>query len=292
MSHFLTIDSIYEQLEMDEHIPVSGIAILNEEFKMEHNYTELSHQFDGLLISYCLKGDIQAKINFTEYKIETGSIIVVLPQLMMDPIHASDDLNMISIAMSLDFISAFPVLREFITNDEIRWQPVIHLKQQDRVLFEEFITYLQKYYKSKDKKNKRKVLQYLIFALITSTSDFYSSLSLESDVRRTRKNEIIDEFYVLISKHAHYERRVSYYADKLNLSPQYLTTLVKGQTGKSINKWIEHVVIMHAKSLLKSTPLSVKEVSQELNFSDVSIFCRYFKRCTKMTPNTFRNNLG
>jgi len=72
------------------------------------------------------------------------------------------------------------------------------------------------------------------------------------------------------------------------LTAPYLTTLLTQKTGKSASKWIDHVVILHAKSLLKTTDLSVKEISNRLNFNDPSLFCRYFKRHTALSPNGFR----
>ena len=291
MSHFLNIESVQEQHLIHEDIRVDGISILDNVHKLENHYTDFKHQFDGLIISFCSKGTMTVKINFRTYEIKAGSIIVVLPQLMIDPIQVSEDFQIVSIVMSIDFISAFPILRDFITNNEIRWNPLIHSSKQENNLFEDFVNFLKKYYTNKpgNKNTRKTVLQYLIFALITSITDSYSTLSQESGIVRKRKDEIIDNFYLLISQQARTERRVHFYADKLNLSPQYLTTLIKSQTGKSVNHWIEHVVIMHAKSLLSSTSLSIKEISQELNFIDPSSFCRYFKRCTQLSPNIFRN---
>ncbi|RQO74407.1 AraC family transcriptional regulator [Pedobacter sp. KBW06] len=293
MIQFLTIKSIQQQHQIDEDIRVNGIAIVENVHKLENHYTSFKHQFDGLIIAFCLKGKMTVKINFTTYEINTGSIVVVLPQLIIDPVSVSSDFQIVSIVMSLDFISAFPILRDFITNNEIRWHPVISSSEQENDSVEEFILFLKKYYvnKTKNPNNKKTVLQYLIFGLITTISSSYATLSNEPGMIRNRKNEIIDDFYLLISHYGSKERSASFYADKLHLSPQYLTTLVKNQTGKSIIQWIEHVVIMHAKSLLKSTSLSVKEISQELNFSDISLFCRYFKRCTHLTPNAFRKQL-
>lgn len=286
--HFLTIDWIYEMHQVEMPLRVDGIAILDNVHRLQEPYAGFRHQFDGLLISYCFAGSLSAQINFTEYVMEAGSVAVVLPQLVIDPVRVSDDLELVSIAMSLDFISAFPVLRDFITNNEIRWHPVIRPSEQGHHLSEDFVSLLRSYYATEGLPAKKTVLQYLIFALIASLSGAYASLSQERGVVKSRKDEIIDDFYTLLSQFCRRERSVSFYADRLHLSPQYLTSLVKLHTGKPITLWIEHVVMMHAKSLLKSTTLSVNEISNELNFGDASLFCRYFKRCSGITPNGFR----
>ncbi|PSK93525.1 helix-turn-helix domain-containing protein [Taibaiella chishuiensis] len=291
MVQFLSIKSIQERIRMDEDLRVYDIAIVEDVHKIEDGYTDFEHQFDGLILSFCIAGSMGLKINFNNYEISSGAMVVVLPQLIIDPVHVSEDLRLVSLVMSLDFISSFPVLRDFITNDELRRRPVINAEEQQHGLFEALVSLLQKHYRDRMKEtgNKKKVLQYLVFALISAIADTYAILPRQPVAEGSRKSEVIDAFYSLISQHAHRERTVAYYARQLNLSQQYLTSLVKEQTGKPVSLWIEHVVIMHAKSLLKSTTLSVKEICQELNFADVSLFCRYFKRCTQLTPGAFRN---
>jgi len=106
---------------------------------------------------------------------------------------------------------------------------------------------------------------------------------------KNRTHELIDDFYQLLSKHALKERSVVFYAEKLNLTAQYLSTFLKQKTGKGVLQWIDHITILHAKTLLKSTHLSIKEISNELHFEETSIFCRYFKRVVGISPKTYRS---
>lgn len=99
------------------------------------------------------------------------------------------------------------------------------------------------------KKNGSIAVSY--FALITLISEAYSGLAQTNNLPKNRKHKIIDDFYVLITKHASQQRTAKFYAEKLHLTPQYLTTILKNETGKSISQWIDHVAIMHAKSLLR-----------------------------------------
>ncbi|WP_410528153.1 helix-turn-helix domain-containing protein [Sphingobacterium sp. IITKGP-BTPF85] len=52
---------------------------------------------------------------------------------------------------------------------------------------------------------------------------------------------------------------------------------------------MDHLTILHAKTLLKSSSLSIKEISNELHFEETSVFCRYFKRAVGISPKTYRN---
>ncbi|MFB9064544.1 helix-turn-helix domain-containing protein [Flavobacterium branchiarum] len=84
------------------------------------------------------------------------------------------------------------------------------------------------------------------------------------------------------------ERSITFYADKMNLTPKYLTTAIRKQTKKSISEWITEAVITYSKSVLKTTDKSILEITDLLHFSDISLFCRYFKRYTNMTPTEYR----
>lgn len=84
------------------------------------------------------------------------------------------------------------------------------------------------------------------------------------------------------------ERKVLYYADKLHLSASYLSTVIKRVSGKTAAEWIDDYVILEAKALLKSTKLTIQQISDELNFSSQSFFGKYFKRITGLSPKEYR----
>ncbi|MGL5233419.1 MAG: helix-turn-helix domain-containing protein [Empedobacter falsenii] len=102
------------------------------------------------------------------------------------------------------------------------------------------------------------------------------------------RNAIIDNFYSLVSNYVYKQRNVQFYVDKLHLSKQFLLSFLKQNTGKSTLQWIDHVLMLYAKTLLKSSNLSIKEISNELEFTDMSVFCRCFKHNTGISPKLYR----
>jgi len=85
-------------------------------------------------------------------------------------------------------------------------------------------------------------------------------------------------------------RSVEFYADKLSLTPKYLTTVVRETSGKTAHDWIIEYVILSAKALLKSTNITIQEISDRLNFPSQSFFGKYFKQQTGMSPVEYRKN--
>ncbi|MFP3834516.1 helix-turn-helix domain-containing protein [Chryseobacterium sp. SIMBA_028] len=289
MALFITLDNVYKLYNLDLSKKTEGIVILSQQNDPKKKYTTHSRLFDGLLLGFMVQGSMKSQIHFLEYEINTGDIAILQPQLMIDTKSLSEDAKIVTIGLSLDFITEFPILREFVMNNQIRWQPIIRLQPEDVKLQNELLALIQNFYNKKPSSNKTQMLRHLVMVLISMISEVYSNLPNNKSLVKNRTHEIIDEFYLLISKHASQQRSVAFYAGKLHLTPQYLSTFLKQKTGKSVLQWIDHITILNAKTLLKSSNLSIKEISNELHFEETSVFCRYFKRIVGVSPKTYRN---
>lgn len=289
MATFITLENVYNLYNIDPAKKMEGIVVLRQQNDPTKAYTNHSRLFDGLLLGFMIQGKMKAQIHFLDYEIEAGDIAVLQPQLMIDTKSLSDDAELLTIGLSLDFTTAFPILREFVLNSQIRWYPIIRLTPEDIKLQNELLTIIQKFYHKKHSSNKTEMLRHLVMALISMIAEAYSNLPNSQSAIKNRTHEIIDHFYLLISKHANKQRSIGFYAEKLHLTPQYLSTFLKQKTGKSALQWIDHITILHAKTLLKSSSLPIKEISNELHFEETSVFCRYFKRITGVSPKTYRN---
>lgn len=103
-----------------------------------------------------------------------------------------------------------------------------------------------------------------------------------------RANDLSDRFFRLLAANHKSHRTVQFYADKLNLTPKYLSTAVKRATGRPILDWIHEAILIDAKMLLRVTDLTVQEISDQLNFSSPSAFVQFIKCHTGSTPNKLR----
>lgn len=289
MALFITLDNVYQLYNIDSSKKTDGIVLFHQLANSGNGYTEHSRLFDGLLLGFMIKGSMKMQIHFLDYEIHAGDIAVLPPQLLIDTKYLSDDAEIVTIGIALDFMSAFPILREFVMNNQIRWQPVVRLREDEIGLQNELITLIKNFYHKKPSPNKAEILRYLVMVMIHMISEVYTEMPNSKSSSKSRTHEIIDDFYQLILKYTKEQRSVNFYAEKLHLTPQYLSTFLKEKTGRSVSQWIDHILILEAKTLLKSTNLSIKEISNELHFGETSIFCRYFKRITGVSPKSYRN---
>ncbi len=95
--------------------------------------------------------------------------------------------------------------------------------------------------------------------------------------------ELIEENFLIL-------KTPKQYAEKMNVTPNYLNALCKKKSGKSAGELIRQRVLLEAKRLLAHTKLSVSEISFKLGFEDNSYFGRFFKKYNGLTPDQFRSN--
>jgi len=103
------------------------------------------------------------------------------------------------------------------------------------------------------------------------------------------EKNIFDRFMLLLSNESNKRRQVSYYASLLNITPKYLSTVCKQVSGKSPMRWITESVMDDIYQMLRNTTMSVKEISNRMQFPNSSFFGQYFKDKAGMTPLEFRN---
>ena len=106
------------------------------------------------------------------------------------------------------------------------------------------------------------------------------------------KIDIFVKLITLISDHYPKERSVSFYADRLCLSPKYLSSMVKGIRGYTVQDLVFKAIIRRAIFLMTSTSKTIQEISDELNFPNASAFGTFFKKHTGLSPKNYRISSG
>lgn len=111
----------------------------------------------------------------------------------------------------------------------------------------------------------------------------------EGNASTEHDKELFYRFLTLIDKQQQKKQQVAFYADLLNITPKYLSTVCKRVSDKSPSRWITENVMQDCYILLKDSALSVKEISNRLGFPNSSFFGQYFREEAGMTPIEYRN---
>ena len=128
----------------------------------------------------------------------------------------------------------------------------------------------------------------LLLALTYRICSIYHRKLITGNDSVGHKNEIFIRLIQLIEQHYMQERGVEFYADKLCLSPKYLSALSKTICGYTVQQLVFKAIIRKSISLLKNSQKNIQEISDYFNFPNASYFGTFFKKQTGMSPLYYR----
>ncbi|WP_075342553.1 helix-turn-helix domain-containing protein [Tenacibaculum agarivorans] len=171
-------------------------------------------------------------------------------------------------------------------------QEALHLSDSEQDTINECLDLIKEEISKKEDNHSRVVLVSILNLLFNLCNRFYER---QFNTRSTQNNYIVTQVNSLLKK---YYREgllaeegipnVEYLAKNVNLSPNYLSDLLKKETGKSAKEYINYFVIDKAKTLLMNRNISVSVLAYELGFNYPHYFSRLFKAKTGVTPQVYR----
>lgn len=275
-------------IDMDELPPASSDP--HRELFINNSHTVLKLNFAGGLI--CKKGSISMKVNFKDIVMHENEVLACNSGMHVELMDISDDLNITLIAYADYGIFSDLSSRQFVLfNSYLATTDTMKIGATDIEKYMIVISMIKEFVRDPNFIGKREVIKHCTMIMI---QEAYNSLILNNFEDRqqsgSRKGAICQEFLKLLERHYCDSRKVSFYADKLCLSPKHLSKTVLEGTGKHITEWIDGYVLMEAQTLLRSRKYTIQEVSDKLNFANQSFFGSWFKKATGMNPSTFMEN--
>lgn len=236
------------------------------------------------------KGWSEVSINMRKYRIEAPAVVIVMSDSIVNAIGSSLDMEGFALIMSGRFLS--PMFNNASLSTSLRTSvmknPVIEL--QDLNPFTWYKTALENLLASDSCAFKMETVQHLTLALFYGYMlGKHKEALAESS---TRNEEITKNFLTLVEDEYKNHREVLWYADKMCITPKYLSMAVKEASGRTPLDWIEEYCVIAAKAMLSSTRMSIDDISVRLNFASQSLFGKFFKRVTGITPRDYRKSLG
>lgn len=231
-------------------------------------------------------GEGHIYFNLMDRHLSAGTLIYLGPGTIIDPIHFSDDLELMGIGLFADFPMPFAA-GQFPSafNGQVRdfQLPVSVEDQQTARNILETLWHLvhQKDY-------HRPTASSLVAALMHHYDRLFHQQADTLAATRSREQTIFDRFIQLVNQHCNEHHQLAYYADRLCLTQRYLGTVVRQTSGTTAKEWIDRALITQAKVLLRHSDKSVVQISEDLNFPNPAFFSKYFKRLTAMTPLEYR----
>ena len=249
---------------------------------------------DAFILIGITDGEMDIQIDYISHTVGKYSIALIMPAHIVNFVNGSDNLKGWILVVSRAFIEAQgfmsrkPVATSYM---QLKKSP---LTAFDRDEYKSLCVNLE-YIRSKIHQHihsfQEEVVTLALQMFLTDLDNLYLKKGkYQIADSLSRKEELFADFQTLLWEHCKKNHNVKFYADKLCITTQYLSSILKEQSGKSASQWIHETLITEAKSMLKSPRLNVQQVANKLNFPDQSTFGKFFKKHTGTSPMNFRKS--
>ena len=245
---------------------VEVAAVIGKVMKMNEPY-----RFMESRIVRILRGYIRISINLREYLISEGEALYV-------------GQNSVAEILDYDANSVVDLLGFTLSAASENIKEEYLVGREHELWMEEYFRLI--YTISATQPFDRRSVEHLLLSLHYRIVD---SIAISHHAKGRR--EVLFRLFVEQLNTRRGKHDLPFYAERMNISPQYLSRLVFEASGAAASDWINRAVTLQAKLLLRSSGLTIEQIAEELNFSTTPYFCRFFKREVGITPTEYRKNV-
>ncbi len=244
-------------------------------------------------IIVCTNGRVQAQISGQELKIEKNQVAIVPDSFLVSDVMVSPDFDMRGLFFTNRILQSFLREKMYIWNEMmyVRRLHIFTMQEADILFHQHFYEMLYlAIQRGQDNPFRTDIIQSLlrsaILGLCGNVKKHVPQLPDESAVTTPAMH--FQRFLDLLHDERLNPHTVEAYANRLCISPKYLSVICKRQSGKTANEWIREKVLEDIRYFLRQTDLSIKQIASELGFPNPSFFGKYVKEHFGMTPLQFR----
>lgn len=299
MKHNIAIDSL--NVGINEAMRVAktyrldksnnGLMVI-EEAQMLHLQNRSFH-LGIVVIALCKEGKLKMRFNERDIELPKGGLFVNFGDCMVSGVEMSPDFSCTAIVVSQDF------MQESFMSLMHLWPYLLYVMEHPVLMLGEIemqrlmLSYQQivERLTHDDHCFRREATIANVQACYLDVCDFLKRHVPNDDRLQSRSYALFDQFVRLVANNYVEHRDVQWYADNMQITPKYLSEVVKAVSGRTSSQWITNFVITELKSLLRNSDLSIKEIAVEMHFASQSFLGKYFKNVVGMSPNDFRANL-
>lgn len=282
-------------LELINGVRNTDEIVLFDNFEKSNYYIgflQYPVKFQFNLSLFLFEGSLSICIGHEVYTLKPYDWINVMKDKVYQSVYISPDAKIGVCCMNDGFYDFNPEKAKAIElYNQFANSPIVSLSEDNAREYLNAFKNIKKYLHLWEHKCRSEIVRgYCNIMFLALCSEILKNNYLEKR-RFTRKEAIYHDFLVNIEKYYKKERSVKFYADKMCLTPKYLSSVIHQVSGKHASEWIDSHTLLEIKALLKSTNMPVQQIAYELNFSTPAHFGKFFKRLTGTSPKRYRHAL-
>lgn len=242
------------------------------------------------IIIFCTQGFMRFRINLIEYELRENDALLILPNTIGEYIEISPQCRLETIAFSNPIYEAGTYSRDMMLQKHIRMQSVVHLSPEAMQECKDYYGLMRKKIEDETFAYKKEAISGLLQVMFCNIFQALGKTLQEpaDNKKESRQRKIFNRFLASVQQHYTKERNLTFYADKLYITPKYLSQVVFAESGRHAGEWIKDYVILEAKALLNTGEYTVQQISDMLNFANSSFFCKYFRAAAGCSPRKYQ----
>ena len=243
---------------------------------------------------FLLQGDMSFNINGKEYHATQNDGVILVKTKMVKDMQVSDDFSAIIMLLSNHYLETnTPIISMQVKVLTYYYQcPMLTMDDREKLCFRADMDNILYRLEQKQHIFYMKTLKGAINNFMFDLINIYSRCHSKMVVQSRQAAKLTYKFIDLLQQHVASNRKVEFYADKLCISPKYLSLVCLEATGQNPSYWISRFLLVRISEELADSDKSITDISNEYNFKALSHFTRYIKSNTGMTPTEFWNRNG
>ncbi len=240
-------------------------------------------------LALCRKGRLRAVVNLREIEVGEGTILVVAPGSVVEPIEMSPDFTVTGVGVTLERMRLAHPQGLPAAVDGRRRTAVLRVTEEERALLSRLFGTM--WHLARGRNTGSGTLDNMLGVITAAYGDILRVRERESALAGdgdSRRYAMFQHFITLVNEHCREQRRLDYYAGRLCVTARYLGAVVHGVSGVTAKEWVDRAVLTAAKVELRHTDKPVARIADELRFPSDAFFCKFFRRMAGCTPLAWR----
>jgi AraC family transcriptional activator of pobA len=267
-------------------------------FKFQANNSPSSHISNFYKISY--KHNLHGKIKYGQdyYDFDEGGVFFVSPNQVSANSDNNGDHSGYTLLIHPDFLLTYPIAKKIKQYGFFSYSAneALHLSDKEKATIISIFRIIEEELNSRIDDFSQDIIISQIELLLNYSNRFYkrqfiTRKAVSSDLLQ-KLEEMLDDYFNNEIALSLGMPTVQYLSEHLNISPSYLSDMLRSLTGQNAQQHIHNKLIEKAKEKLSTTNLSVSEIAYELGFEQSQSFNRIFKKKTNMSPLEFRHSFN
>lgn len=288
-------DTFFDEVKSEGYetvLPCNEVAVFRIKADMGTEYKVAPMLCDSFCILLVTGGTAKLSVNYCEEELRKNSMAFLTPNMVMSLGNADNDFRMNGVSFMpafFDDLTAYaPVYNQMTAFLNENTMPIQSLSENEMECLE---TMLKLYSDiNTEQLHYNGLLQNLSNLLLLRFAEILRSGCMSDTSKVSHPVELYREFRKLLINNYLKEHYIQFYSSQLNVSPTYLSRIVRKISGRTVNEHIAHMLVTEARRLLDCTDMTVKQISYRLGFSDQAAFGKFFRNLFGVSPTAYRNS--